>query len=191
VVHRVSGSSSTAGVSEYLYGANVDSPDVSCRWALNHGQSTVNWPAGTFSLGTPDYVDGSDGMAAYLEENPYSVGYLDFGHGHTLGLSEVALQNTGGYVDARRGLVSSRAVSAAVLVRRRRTTRLRMDVCMTNGCQWMHMVATMHACMSERRGGGSRRSDSSPPRRRTLARQLLWRWRTACSLPLPLTAGSM
>jgi len=106
VVHRTSGSSSTAGVSEYLYGANVGSADTTCQWALDHGQSQVNWHPDTFALGTADYVDGSDGMAAYLQANPYSIGYLDFGHGHTLGLSEVALQNAAGCVHVLRGLVS-------------------------------------------------------------------------------------
>jgi ABC-type phosphate transport system substrate-binding protein len=95
VVHRTSGSSSTAGTTEYLLAANADAADASgCQWELGTG-GTVTWPADTVALGV-DYVDGSDGMAAYLEANPYSIGYLDFGHGHALGLSEVALQNSVG-----------------------------------------------------------------------------------------------
>ena len=94
VVHRTSGSSSTAGTTEYLLAANADAADATCQWQLGTG-ATVTWDADTVALGV-DYVDGSDGMAAYLEANPYSIGYLDFGHGHALGLSEVALQNSVG-----------------------------------------------------------------------------------------------
>ena len=36
-------------------------------------------------------------MAGFLNKNPYSIGYIDSGHGARLGLSEVALKNKDGY----------------------------------------------------------------------------------------------
>ena len=86
VVHRISGSSSTTGATQYLDTATVNSADAQCKWDLESG-SSIEWPTGTVGAA------GSDGVAGTLDETPYSIGYLDSGHGHNLGLSEIALEN--------------------------------------------------------------------------------------------------
>ena len=85
VVHRVAGSSSTAGATEYLAAATADLSGT-CVWGLGSG-STIDWPEDTVGQ------QGSDGVATYLEANPYSIGYLDAGHGQKLNLGEIALLN--------------------------------------------------------------------------------------------------
>ena len=90
VVHRVAGSSSTAGATEYLTAATADLSGT-CVWDLGSG-STIDWPEDTYTVGQ----QGSDGVATYLEANPYSIGYLDAGHGQKLNLGEIALRNKDG-----------------------------------------------------------------------------------------------
>ena len=58
-----------------------------CVWPDDNKGSIVDWDAGTVG------VFGSGGMADYLGENDYAIGYLDAGHGHSLNLEEIALQN--------------------------------------------------------------------------------------------------
>merc|ERR1740124_1758017 len=84
VVHRVKGSSSTAGFVEYL--------EATCpaSWSLGTGSSLDTWPASTAG------AQGSGGMSQYIEENAGAIGYVDAGHGHERGLSEVALRNMDG-----------------------------------------------------------------------------------------------
>lgn len=83
VVHRVHGSSSTAGTTAYL--------EKTCPgdWKLGSG-STITWPSGTAE------AQGSGNMAKYIAENDYAIGYLDAGHGHSLGFEEIALKNKKG-----------------------------------------------------------------------------------------------
>jgi ABC-type phosphate transport system substrate-binding protein len=88
VVHRVRGSSSTAGFTEYLEGHAQESCVSS--WTLGSG-STIVWPSGTFE------AQGSGGMASYIAANEGAIGYIDAGHGHSAGLSEIALQNRDGH----------------------------------------------------------------------------------------------
>lgn len=85
VVHRVQGSSSTAGFTSYLGQKCPDS------WDLGSG-STITWPDGTFE------AQGSGGMASFIAdpENEGAIGYIDAGHGHNAGLSEIELQNKEG-----------------------------------------------------------------------------------------------
>ena len=85
VVHRVQGSSSTAGFTSYLGQKCPDS------WDLGSG-STITWPEGTFE------AQGSGGMASFIAdpENEGAIGYIDAGHGHNAGLSEIELQNKEG-----------------------------------------------------------------------------------------------
>ena len=83
VVHRVRGSSSTAGFTEYLAGK------CPASWSLGSG-STITWPAGTFE------AQGSGGMAGFIAANEGAIGYIDAGHGHAANLGEVALQNADG-----------------------------------------------------------------------------------------------
>merc|ERR1740124_1784279 len=84
VVHRVKGSSSTAGFVEYL--------EATCpaSWSLGTGSSLDTWPASTAG------AQGSGGMSQYIEETAGAIGYVDAGHGHERGLSEVALRNMDG-----------------------------------------------------------------------------------------------
>ena len=83
VVHRVHGSSSTAGFTEYLKAT------CPASWTLETG-SSIDWPASTFE------GQGSDGMSSFISANEGAIGYIDAGHGHEHGLSEIALQNLDG-----------------------------------------------------------------------------------------------
>lgn len=83
VVHRVLGSSSTAGATEYMQTA---CPDV---WVLRAG-STSNWPADT------NAAQGSGNVAKFIRDNEYAIGYLDSGHGNSEGFSEIELKNRHG-----------------------------------------------------------------------------------------------
>lgn len=83
VVHRVHGSSSTSGFTEYL---QTTCPD---DWQLDSG-STITWPTDTFA------AEGSGGMSDFIAANEYAIGYIDSGHGHAASLSEVALENKDG-----------------------------------------------------------------------------------------------
>lgn len=82
MAHRTSGSSSTTGISEYL------STTCAASWTLNVG-SKFDWNGG-------QGVEGSGGMSDWIEANQYAIGYIDAGHGHNLGLSEVAIRNANG-----------------------------------------------------------------------------------------------
>jgi ABC-type phosphate transport system substrate-binding protein len=81
VVHRVEGSSSTSGTTQYL---NTVCPT---SWAPMTTGSTVTWPADTFG------AQGSGGVSTFIRENEYAIGYIDAGHGHGEGFSEIALKN--------------------------------------------------------------------------------------------------
>ena len=101
VLHRVHGSSSTASVTEYM--------NTACA---------LEWPAGKVGKSIewhPDTVEaeGSDGMANALQSTPYSIGYVDAGHGHKLGLSEIELRNRAGYyVKSTEAEISAAAAEA-------------------------------------------------------------------------------
>jgi len=81
VAHRDLGSSSTYLLTQYL--------DQFAEWTLGFG-STVDWDAATVA------VQGSGGMSDYIEANDWVIGYMDIGHGHDLGLSELSIQNADG-----------------------------------------------------------------------------------------------
>ncbi|CAL1169542.1 unnamed protein product, partial [Cladocopium goreaui] len=85
VFHRRLGSSSTGGITGYL---NKKCPE---HWSLGAG-SSISWPAKS----SFQPVEGSPGMQSALKDNQYGIGYLDAGHGHDFGLSEVALTNLAG-----------------------------------------------------------------------------------------------
>eukprot|EP00421_Protoceratium_reticulatum_P065861 CAMPEP_0168415874 /NCGR_PEP_ID=MMETSP0228-20121227/30456_1 /TAXON_ID=133427 /ORGANISM="Protoceratium reticulatum, Strain CCCM 535 (=CCMP 1889)" /LENGTH=861 /DNA_ID=CAMNT_0008429695 /DNA_START=195 /DNA_END=2780 /DNA_ORIENTATION=+ len=89
VVRRVLGSSSTAGTTSYLQ------RNCPGSWSLGSG-STITWPAGTFE------AQGSGNVADFIRANTYAIGYLDAGHGHAQGFSEIALRNSHGtYLTSR------------------------------------------------------------------------------------------
>ena len=100
VVHRVEGSSSTAGFTAYMLAT------CPADWTLGTG-STITWPEGTFE------GQGSDGMSTFIEENEGAIGYIDAGHGHEHGLSEVALKNKDGvYLTTKTADIGAAATEA-------------------------------------------------------------------------------
>ena len=82
MVHRKLGSSSTSGVTQYM------ADTCPSEWSLGSG-STVSWTTGA-------EAQGSDGITEYIQNNEYAIGYIDAGHGHEQGLSEIKLQNLNG-----------------------------------------------------------------------------------------------
>jgi ABC-type phosphate transport system substrate-binding protein len=88
IVHRSDGSSSTYGITHYLQ-------DVCpLSWSLGAGTS-ITWPSETSSTYIIP-VGGSSAMATAISSTPYSIGYLDSGHGVAEGLGEIALTNLNG-----------------------------------------------------------------------------------------------
>lgn len=103
VIHRSSGSSSTAGLTNYLH--------LACDsiWTAGPQSKSEEFPADSLQ------VSGSDGMVAGLERTAYSIGYLDSGTGEANGLNEVMLQNkAGNYYTAAQSDISA-AVAESVL----------------------------------------------------------------------------
>eukprot|EP00039_Didymoeca_costata_P018268 m.332808 g.332808 ORF g.332808 m.332808 type:complete len:543 (-) comp17010_c0_seq1:128-1756(-) len=104
VVRRTYGSSSTSLSTGYIKKAVQD--DSNCPNSV--------WPDNMVGKGDADPADpstptkapfwksdtiavqGSDGVADYLLENEYAIGYLDMGHGKSRGLKEIYLQNKDG-----------------------------------------------------------------------------------------------
>ena len=90
VGHRTLGSSSTSGLSGYLVAATA-SEGCTTAWTLSSG-STLAWPtASNFHA-----VQGSGGMTDHIASTKYAIGYVDAGHGHQRGFSEVHLKNVAG-----------------------------------------------------------------------------------------------
>ena len=102
VFHRDRGSSTTNFFTKYLHESTI-AEGCSTAWQLGWGQAltsdanvasydtvTGTWPADTVT------VQGSGGMSASLRATPFSIGYIDSGHGHNDGLSEVMLKNAAG-----------------------------------------------------------------------------------------------
>jgi len=106
VVHRVEGSSSTAGFTEYLSGK------CPASWTLGSG-STITWPSSTFT------AQGSGGMSSFIQANSYAIGYIDAGHGHAASLGEIALQNLDGVylrtTEANIGAAGTAGLAAGVI----------------------------------------------------------------------------
>ena len=110
VVHRVLGSSSTSGLTNYL---NRHAQELCpTAWTLGAG-STVKWTADTVA------AQGSGNMASTLQSTPYTIGYLDAGHGHSLGLGEIALQNRDGVSltskQATLGAAATQAIKSGII----------------------------------------------------------------------------
>lgn len=111
VVHRTLGSSSTSGVTQYM--------DLVCPAQWSKGQKTMK-TGSTIVWGTDTFAgQGSGGVAAEIKTTPYSIGYLDAGHGHSENFGEVELQNKNGkYVDSKAadiGAAAAVALAAGVL----------------------------------------------------------------------------
>jgi len=85
-VHRISGSSSTSGLTNYLARLCPE------KWDLVG--STVEWPCDD----TPVCAEsaGSGRIQDYIEENDYSIGYLSVSHGYPPTLTGVYIVNSAG-----------------------------------------------------------------------------------------------
>ena len=109
VVHRVKGSSSTSGTTEYL---NQTCPQYWSGIGMGVG-STITWGADTVE------GQGSGGVTDQLKTIPYAISYLDAGHGHEAGFGEVELMNKDGFYvtaqDADIGAAASAALANGVL----------------------------------------------------------------------------
>jgi len=84
VFHRTYGSSTTKGITQYLHAA------CPTKWTADLVGSTIAWPASTSA------VEGSGEMSSSISATEYSIGYIDSGHGHDDGLSEIELKNLHG-----------------------------------------------------------------------------------------------
>mmetsp|Transcript_22990 Transcript_22990/g.47310 ORF Transcript_22990/g.47310 Transcript_22990/m.47310 type:complete len:912 (+) Transcript_22990:38-2773(+) len=93
VGHRNLGSSSTSGVSGYLVAATA-AAGCTADWTLGSG-STLTWPTAPAHTNFHP-VEGSGGMTDHIASTKYAIGYIDAGHGHQRGFSEVHLQNPAG-----------------------------------------------------------------------------------------------
>jgi len=83
VIHRSDGSGTTFIWTSYL-------SDISQEWKEKVGRSTsVNWPTG---LGGK----GNDGVTALVQQNPYSIGYVEFTFAKKSNLTYGYVQNAAG-----------------------------------------------------------------------------------------------
>jgi len=85
VGHRVLGSSSTGGLAGYLA--------KTCPASWTFGACSVcPWPTTAGFTG----VDGTTGMQTYIQDNTFSIGYMEAGRGHDFNLHEVSIPNKNG-----------------------------------------------------------------------------------------------
>ncbi|KAH8071735.1 hypothetical protein JL721_4238 [Aureococcus anophagefferens] len=99
VYHRTYGSSTTKGITQYLAAACPD------KWT--QVGSTIDWPSSTFA------VEGSGEMSSMISSTPYAIGYIDSGHGHDDGLSEIELKNLDGTYQSSTESIARGGVQAA------------------------------------------------------------------------------
>jgi len=104
VGHRTLGSSSTGGLAGYL-----SKKCSSSEWLLGTG-SKLGWPDDKDNFKA---VQGSPGMQAHIKDTPYSLGYLDAGHGHDFGFGEVALTNKDGQTRTSKASIALGGVASA------------------------------------------------------------------------------
>jgi phosphate transport system substrate-binding protein len=82
-VHRSDGSGTTFGFTDYL-------STVSPTWSTKVGKATsVNWPVGLGGSGNP-------GVAGEVQQNPYSIGYVELIYALQNNLSYGQVKNKGG-----------------------------------------------------------------------------------------------
>ena len=99
VYHRTYGSSTTKGITQYLAAA--------CPEKWTQVGSTIDWPAATVA------VEGSGEMSSMISSTPYAIGYIDSGHGHDDGLSEIELKNLDGTYQSSTESIARGGVQAA------------------------------------------------------------------------------
>ncbi|KAH8083839.1 hypothetical protein JL720_8076 [Aureococcus anophagefferens] len=98
VYHRTYGSSTTKGITQYLAAACPD------KWT--QVGSTIDWPSSTFAVGSGE-------MSSMISSTPYAIGYIDSGHGHDDGLSEIELKNLDGTYQSSTESIARGGVQAA------------------------------------------------------------------------------
>jgi len=89
VAHRVKGSSSTSGFTEYLEQTAPTCWTLGGHKEFGKDKAQGDWPTGVGK-------EGSGGMSEYLESRAYAIGYIDYGHGDDAGLTAIALKNHDG-----------------------------------------------------------------------------------------------
>jgi len=102
VARRVKGSSSTASITSYLHQVCPQ------EWPLELVGKTVNWKEDT------EKCEGSSGMTTCINTIPGTIGYIDAGHGHSEGLSEIELQNADGVYLTSKKAAKNNGILAAV-----------------------------------------------------------------------------
>jgi ABC-type phosphate transport system substrate-binding protein len=118
VVVRNLGSSSTSLSSQYLSMAGCSGDN---KWTIGAGgggkdgngnDKNPKWPAGVVRK------EGSGGVSGHIAATPYSIGYIDSGHGHASGLAEISLENKNGTSltskEADIGAAGTAAVTTAI-----------------------------------------------------------------------------
>jgi phosphate transport system substrate-binding protein len=101
VVHRSDGSGTTFGWTDYLSTVNKD-------WQQKVGKGTsVNWPVGLGGNGNP-------GVAGEVQQNPYSIGYVELIYAIQNNLGYGTVKNKAGqFVDPSLDSVTAAAASSA------------------------------------------------------------------------------
>jgi phosphate transport system substrate-binding protein len=101
VVHRSDGSGTTFGFTDYL-------SSVSPRWAETVGKGTsVDWPVGLGGSGNP-------GVAGEVQQNPYSIGYVELIYALQNNLAYGVVKNrAGNFVEPSLESVTAAASAAA------------------------------------------------------------------------------
>jgi phosphate transport system substrate-binding protein len=104
VVHRSDGSGTTFGFTDYL---SSISPD----WQANVGKGTsVNWPVGLGASGNP-------GVAGEVQQDPYSIGYVELIYAVQNELGYGSVRNSAGiFINPSLETVNAAAASAATLI---------------------------------------------------------------------------
>jgi phosphate transport system substrate-binding protein len=83
VVHRSDGSGTTFNIAHYL-------SQVSAEWKSKVGEGTsVNWPTGVGGK-------GNEGVAAYVNQLPYSIGYVEYAYVLQNKMAYTQVQNSSG-----------------------------------------------------------------------------------------------
>ncbi|MGI9149663.1 MAG: phosphate ABC transporter substrate-binding protein PstS [Chloroflexota bacterium] len=101
VVHRSDGSGTTFGFTDYLSTTNTD-------WQQKVGKGTsVNWPVGLGGSGNP-------GVAGEVQQDPYSIGYVELIYAVQNSLSYGMVKNKAGkFVDPSLDSVTAAAAASA------------------------------------------------------------------------------
>lgn len=87
IAHRKNGSSSTASVTAYLRDS------CPSKWPADKVGAKVDWPPASERILE---CQGSGAMTTCIRDNPGTIGYIDSGHGHGEGLTEIELKNKDG-----------------------------------------------------------------------------------------------